>query len=94
MIRLFSLHRTAAALVFAAVLAVSSSPALAAPARPAPPVAAGLLQQLWSLWAGLWSPASSTDNGCHIDPSGACVTAPALDNGCHADPNGVCLNGD
>jgi hypothetical protein len=90
MIHLFSRHRTVAALVLAVVLASSSSPALAAPARPVPPVAAGLLQQLWSLWAGLWSPAAFMDNGCHLDPSGVCVTAPApsLDAGCHADPSG------
>jgi hypothetical protein len=91
MIRLFSRHRTVAALVLAVVLAASSSPALAAPARPVPPVAAGLLEQLWSLWAGLWSPAAFMDNGCHLDPSGSCVTAPSPDAGCHADPNGVCV---
>jgi hypothetical protein len=56
-------------------------------------VTASWSQQLWRLWASLWSPVASADNGCHLDPSGVGCVMPSPDNGCHLDPDGRCLPG-
>jgi len=48
-----------------------------------------VLSQAWSFLTGLWS-----KEGCHIDPDGQYVPAPAplpTKEGCHIDPNGRCV---
>ena len=46
-------------------------------------------EQFWSFFTNLWS-----DEGCRIDPSGACAPEPRplddTDSGCHIDPSGGC----
>jgi hypothetical protein len=86
------------ALLLAAALAVPCAVA-AAPSVRHQPAGTGLLQQLWTVFAGLWSAGVTPDSGCRMDPSGGClprsapVPAIAPDSGCHMDPNGGCLPG-
>ncbi|HZF08289.1 MAG TPA: hypothetical protein VFE33_05820 [Thermoanaerobaculia bacterium] len=75
-------RRTLLVLLLAALLTASS--ALAAGPTPAAP---SLLARAWSLLASLWG-----EEGCHLDPSGRCVTAPKIDTGCNVDPDGRCVH--
>jgi hypothetical protein len=94
--------RTAAALVvlvLAFSLAAPAAFAGAAPrqaslqARHAQAPSGGVLESLWSLVTRLFSatPTVNTDEGCRIDPLGACL--PHTDEGCGIDPLGRCLPG-
>ncbi|MBW8875930.1 MAG: hypothetical protein JF614_13270 [Acidobacteria bacterium] len=82
------MRRTLVAITLASSLATFSLPA-----RVAQPAPASLLSRAWSLLTILWG-----EEGCHIDPNGRCVTAPApthavpalTDTGCNVDPNGRC----
>lgn len=47
-----------------------------------------LLDEISSLFSALWSPSSSADAGCELDPWGGCKPAPNQDNGCQLDPDG------
>jgi hypothetical protein len=53
------------------------------------------LGQIWLVLTNFWGTGVTPDDGCHWDPSGGCVTAPAVtrDDGCHMDPDGRCLPG-
>jgi hypothetical protein len=66
----------------------------AQPSKVSKPLPPNLLSRAWTLLTGLWD-----KEGCHIDPNGRCVTAPAaaasvvpeqVDTGCGIDPNGRC----
>ena len=60
-------------------------------AKTAAPVPYELLRRAWSFLQSAWS-----KEGCHIDPSGLCLSAPAqqptteTDSGCRIDPSGLC----
>lgn len=47
-----------------------------------------LAEQLWNAFLGLWS-----DNGCLIDPNGACGAGSQAESGCTVDPDGRCAGG-
>ncbi len=63
------------------------------PAKVSKPSPTNLLSRSWSFITTFWS-----KEGCHIDPDGRCVLAPApvptgrmqRETGCHIDPNGLC----
>ena len=44
--------------------------------------------QLWNAFLGLWK-----ENGCLVDPSGACGAGSRTEHGCSQDPNGRCASG-
>ena len=82
------------ALTVSSVWAASPPAKSERPARVAhQPAPASLLSRAWNLVTSLWS-----EEGCHIDPDGRCVTAPApthavpalTDTGCNVDPDGRC----
>ncbi|HSS78726.1 MAG TPA: hypothetical protein VLV54_18550 [Thermoanaerobaculia bacterium] len=65
----------------------------AQPGQALEPARFELLNQLWNTLRSLWS-----EEGCHIDPDGRCLTNPSpkppptlqTDTGCHIDPSGIC----
>jgi hypothetical protein len=67
---------------------------LAASLAAAPPAFFDFLSTLWSETGCMIDPsgcpAPQTDEGCHIDPSGSCITE-RVDTGCRIDPSGGCL---
>ncbi|HEX4963087.1 MAG TPA: hypothetical protein VF173_19810 [Thermoanaerobaculia bacterium] len=84
------------------LLAVLAAPWASAASRPAAqlgpagssaPAPLDLFSSAWRFLTHLWS-----EEGCRIDPSGACMpqsaqplTAPRTNEGCRIDPNGACL---
>ncbi|HEY2739403.1 MAG TPA: hypothetical protein VGK45_13430 [Thermoanaerobaculia bacterium] len=88
------------ALVLAAALAIPCA-AAAAPKTGRQPAGSGVLGQIWLVLTSFWGTGVTPDDGCHWDPSGACISgsaampAPAItpDSGCRWDPSGLCLPG-
>jgi len=88
-------RRTTLVLLFFALLTASwaSAAGLKAQAKSAAPAPGDLLSRAWSLLVSLWG-----EEGCHLDPSGRCVTSPVqvappkvdTDTGCNIDPSGRC----
>jgi hypothetical protein len=65
--------------------AVATGPAAGSRSAKAASAPARILA-LWTGWfSRLWA-----EEGCIIDPSGRCTTAPKTDEGCIIDPNGRC----
>jgi hypothetical protein len=73
--------RTLRAFAFALLFASLAGPTAA---RAKPWGALDWLDRLRSGLGSIWA-----DNGCSLDPSGHCGTAPLV-NGCGLDPNGQC----
>ena len=72
-------------------LAADPPQASSRPAKTAAPAPFELLRRAWSFLQSAWS-----KEGCRIDPSGLCLSAPAqqptlqTDTGCAIDPGGLC----
>lgn len=92
-----SFRRNALLLLLTAVLATPLTAAAGPrheslrPAKAVEPAPLDLWSRAWSFLRSVWN-----KEGCHIDPSGLCVSKPAqqptseTDAGCNIDPGGLC----